>query len=194
MRYFIYACKNTFNYRDRARRAEFGWFMLISTLLSWGIHLGGLLLLGVLFKLVPSLRTGDELEVNGYVVVAVAYIIYALYSLIIFLATLSVTARRLHDLGWSGWWQLVVYVVPVVTLFILFFTMPFLEDHIWQTPSLIALSTVILLLVPVIFWLILLFKDGQKRANKYGESPKYPTMVAQAENEVSSNTPTSGEM
>ncbi|MBD5770872.1 DUF805 domain-containing protein [Marinomonas colpomeniae] len=47
--------------------------------------------------------------------------IEALYSLLIFLPTLSLTVRRLHDTGRSTWWLLVMLVpaIGMVALFVL---------------------------------------------------------------------------
>ncbi|UQZ25765.1 DUF805 domain-containing protein [Actinobacillus pleuropneumoniae] len=37
-----------------------------------------------------------------------------LYQLLTAVTAISLTARRLHDLGWSGWWQLLPYAVAVM--------------------------------------------------------------------------------
>jgi uncharacterized membrane protein YhaH (DUF805 family) len=48
-----------------------------------------------------------------------------LYSLVILIPSLAVGARRLHDTGRSGWWQLIGFV-PVIGLIVLiiFFAQP----------------------------------------------------------------------
>ena len=38
-----------------------------------------------------------------------------IFGLILFVPALAVTARRLHDMGYSGWWQLTAYI-PYVGL------------------------------------------------------------------------------
>lgn len=44
-----------------------------------------------------------------------------LYSLILLLPCLSIAARRLHDIGKSGWWQL-LYLIPIIgTLVLIYF-------------------------------------------------------------------------
>jgi uncharacterized membrane protein YhaH (DUF805 family) len=71
------------NFRGRARRPEFWWFMLFALLAT----------------LAASLLLGDVAN--------------ALVTLALLLPGLAVSARRLHDIGRSGWWQL-VSIVPLV--------------------------------------------------------------------------------
>ncbi len=110
---FIYACKHIFDFEGRARRKEF-WMafagILIAnivvsvplTLLLGGFDVSGLDIgdLGV------SADTGEEgspgSEVNNIVSAAVL------------LLSLAVTTRRLHDIGRSGWWQILRFVLPVI--------------------------------------------------------------------------------
>lgn len=40
-------------------------------------------------------------------------IIYALFSLILLFPSFSIGARRLHDIGKSGWWQL-LWFIPII--------------------------------------------------------------------------------
>src|SRR4030042_4306443 len=49
----------------------------------------------------------------------------SLYSLLVLIPSLAVGARRLHDTGRSGWWQL-IGLIPVVGLIVLiiFFAQP----------------------------------------------------------------------
>lgn len=73
-------------FSGRARRAEYWWFALFN------------LIVGVVLQLVQgNAETG----------------IADLYSLVILLPSLAVSARRLHDIDRSGWWQLLVFV-PIV--------------------------------------------------------------------------------
>ena len=41
-------------------------------------------------------------------------ILSIVYSLLLIPPSISVTARRLHDIGWSGWWQLPIYLVMFI--------------------------------------------------------------------------------
>ena len=80
---------NYTNFKGRARRNEYWMFVLITTVIS----LGALVIDGVLF---PEQR-----------------LISNLYSLAIVVPSIAVGARRLHDTGKSGWWQLLWILIII---------------------------------------------------------------------------------
>ena len=77
-----------FDFGGRATRAEFWWWMLFLAI-SYG----------VLYGIERLVSWGGVFE--------------ALFSLATLLPTLTVTTRRLHDIGKSGWWQLGWYAIPL---------------------------------------------------------------------------------
>jgi len=42
--------------------------------------------------------------------------IFAIFSLYLFINDFAITARRLHDLNSSGWWQLILFFVPLAQI------------------------------------------------------------------------------
>lgn len=88
-------------------------------------------------------------------------IVMAGTALILLPPTLSVVARRLHDLGWTGFamfaWALaaagLIFAALVVQSFALFLLVAALG-------------------MTVLFWLFLLFTDGERGPNDYGPDPK----------------------
>lgn len=75
----------------RASRSEFWWFFLFFILMSVAATIVGILAF-------PANRLAVEM-VTGIV------------ELFLVLPMLAVGARRLHDIGWSGWWQLLYLTV-----------------------------------------------------------------------------------
>ena len=43
------------------------------------------------------------------------FVVWFIFALISFVPALAVTARRLHDIGRSGWWQILAYI-PYVSI------------------------------------------------------------------------------
>lgn len=84
-------------FTGRARRPEFWWFTLFSFLSNMII-------------------TFVEFVVFGYW--GEYSFLSTLYSLALFIPSLAVGARRLHDIGKSGWWQLIV-LIPLIGWIIL---------------------------------------------------------------------------
>ena len=98
-----------FDYTGRARRKEYWYFQLFF----------GIVMIAAAF--ITNNMTG-ELQYSSQgdnLFMAVAIILY--------LPFISVTARRLHDTGRSGWWQL-IQSVPIVGLILLYWLIIGSED------------------------------------------------------------------
>jgi len=81
--WFVKCLTNYANFSGRARRKEFWFFMLFCVILS------------IISEAIDAVL-GTKPLVNG------------LLNLALLLPSLAVGARRLHDIGRSGWWQLLV--------------------------------------------------------------------------------------
>lgn len=103
--------KNYVNFEGRARRKEY-WFFVLATLIA-----------GIVLKIIGSiLHLGDLL--NG------------LLNLAVFLPSLAVAARRLHDTNRSGWWQLIsLTIIGIIPLIIWLATETKQESNQWGKPA-----------------------------------------------------------
>lgn len=121
------------DFSGRARRSEFWYFVLFTFLVS-------------IVASVLDLALGTEDFNRGSGLVGTAT------GLALFLPSIAVAARRLHDIGRSGWWQLIGLVsIPVI------FIVPLLG-------LLVALGALVLLIV----W----FCTDSEADNHYGPNPK----------------------
>ena len=99
------------NFSGRACRSEYWYFGLAVFLVS------------VIISIIEIATGMVELESSEMGILSI------IFTLLLFVPSLSVTARRLQDRGWSGWWQL-LYVTIVGTLVIIVLNiLPAKEDE-----------------------------------------------------------------
>lgn len=102
MKWFIAAWQKAFNFSDRSRRAEYWMFGLITFIM-------------IIFLTVIDAIFGLEITEG-------VGILSTLFSLLIIIPSLSVTVRRLHDIGKSGWWLLITLIPIIGAIVLLVFT------------------------------------------------------------------------
>ena len=84
MNWYLKVLNQYVDFKGRARRKEYWMFTLVSTLISWIISFF------IIFFEAPEFG-----------------IIESLYSLGVFLPSIAVGVRRMHDVGKSGWYLLI---------------------------------------------------------------------------------------
>lgn len=93
MEWYLNVLKNYAQFRGRARRKELWMFFLVNLIISFAI------------AIVETMLGGP-----GYLT--------TIYSLAVFIPTLAVSARRLHDTDRSAWW-LLIGLIPLLGFLIL---------------------------------------------------------------------------
>ena len=88
MNYYIDAIKNYVNFDGRATRKEFWMFFLINFLIVFVVWLIDWM-------------------------IWTAPVLWLVYNLFVFLPWLAISIRRLHDIGKSWWWYLIV-LIPII--------------------------------------------------------------------------------
>ena len=147
---YLGCLKKYFKFSGRATRYEFWGFALVSFLIS--------LVLGIIDSIA---QTEDILR--------------ALFALIIFLPSITVSCRRLHDAGKSAWNLFMPYLIliPIAILFAI------LEYFGGENNQITMVKTVLYILGPVLGYIYVLFLTCKKSDsdNKYGtkcnENEKY---------------------
>jgi uncharacterized membrane protein YhaH (DUF805 family) len=102
MNWYLEVFKKYAVFSGRSRRAEFWFFALFNAIV------GGVL--SVLDQKLGLTGAKTSPETPG---AQSAGVLSGLYSLVIFIPTISVGIRRLHDIGKSGWWIL-INLIPCV--------------------------------------------------------------------------------
>ncbi|MEC0371830.1 DUF805 domain-containing protein [Paenibacillus chibensis] len=97
MIWYFKVLKNYIGFQGRARRQEYWMFTLISGIISIALSL---------YETFRGLSSG----------------LSWVYTLAVFMPTLAVTVRRLHDTGKSGFWFFINFLPIVGTLILLIFT------------------------------------------------------------------------
>ncbi|MDR1270948.1 MAG: DUF805 domain-containing protein [Planctomycetaceae bacterium] len=100
------------DFNGRARRREYWCFTIINQIILPLL----LISLGIIIIFVmTTLNTSDKVKIGVLIFLSA---IYLLYSLLIFLPSLAVCVRRLHDTGNSGW-MILMMLIPVIGWIIL---------------------------------------------------------------------------
>lgn len=90
-------------FTGRASRSEYWWWILFTAII------------GLLFGISSGLQSIHESSPSGLPVIS--YIV----SAVLFLPSLGVLFRRLHDTGKSGWWWLIGFIPVVGTIILIVF-------------------------------------------------------------------------
>lgn len=89
-----------------------------------------------------------------------------LYSIFVFLPGLSVTVRRLHDIGKSGWWYLFFIIVTIIPA-----GMVAIVISAFKTTNQSVLWLLLITLIAAVWIIVWLATPSQMSPNKYGEIP-----------------------
>jgi uncharacterized membrane protein YhaH (DUF805 family) len=138
---------NYANFRDRAARAEYWWWVLFATI-------------AIFVALVL-----DFLIFRGWSV-GPFYIVIGLATL---LPGLSVTVRRLHDTGRSGWWIAIPVLLSIAVSVVTVVGVMMYDDATPPTPLLLLIGVlIILLLATTILLLVWMCLPSVPGNNAYG--------------------------
>ena len=87
MKYYMMVLNKYAQFSGRSRRSEYWFFLLFN------------LIIVMTLAILSGMFNMDNSEPN-----MVFLSIYGLYNLAVFIPSLAVSVRRLHDVGKSGWW------------------------------------------------------------------------------------------
>lgn len=164
MRFFeavLQVVRKSFVFKGRARRKEYWSWVVFKVLLS-------IILSVVCIGLVHSVSSSTR-----WMPVLISF-----FSLAIFFPNISVTFRRLHDIGCSGWWYSGFYlallvacglILKVATNSLGLIKINVIKSEVFFWLIYLLLSVVFVYSIVMLIWL---FTEGIVGPNKYGDDPK----------------------
>ena len=174
MKWYLLAFKKYAVISGRSHRREYWMFILFNLIFSFGARLLDALL---------GTNYSDAKPMDG------GYI-YTLYSLVLIVPSITITVRRLHDIGKSGWFYfwtsfaLIVAAIGYVVYIVVTLMnsgagdLDSLKAGDFDTSALLAGNFILYTILFVVFilamsiWLlVLLTKRGDTGDNKYGPDP-----------------------
>lgn len=163
--------KNAFNYKGRARRAEYWWPNLFNYIISLLLQLLMYIVGGVLVAAVGN--SGDN--GNAFIPVMLLYILILLFGLATFFPSLSVQVRRLHDRGYSGWIYLGIIIASILILVVTFVGVSVSmgsSEQFTSVQGIILFIGFVLVFIANLWLFIQNVSDSKPEANKWGPNPK----------------------
>ena len=104
MKWFTFALGRYAEFAGRSQRAEFWYFVLFEILIEWA-----------LFMVDQAMGWTHAFSGQG--------LLSTLAGLVFLLPSISVGTRRLHDIGKSGWWQLLALTGVGIVVLIYWFAL-----------------------------------------------------------------------
>lgn len=155
---YVAALKKYIVFAGRASRAEYGVFIICNGIIAFFLYY--FLFSG--FFSAEAKETPDPTEIAQ----STTSIIASVFSWATLLPTVTVTVRRLHDMGASGWWSLLL--IPCYLL-------PLAIEPMVEAEGESFIGIIVITIVSNTIWLciflFLVFRGGNKYDNKYGAFP-----------------------
>ena len=186
-------------FEGRSRRSEFWFWVLFRILLGMALGIiAGIVLIPVFTELAANPKMDDAHSIALMSRMFAIYPLYALVGLGLFLPTLAVTVRRLHDINRSGWWILLpagAFIGGMIVFMIVCgftaFNMAGMNGHATDSQNMAAFLTIFFsvfgciflpVLIADVVMLIFFVTEGTKGPNRFGEDPKVlPPVVPQSQ-------------
>ena len=188
---FVLTLRKSFVIKGRAPRIEYWSFVLFSTIIVYvfmtvlQIVAVSMLPTDAVAALDASLESDhmpEQLAGGVLIMLFLLGIVHFAINLAVMVPHITVTVRRLHDVGRSGKWLLGYFVLVVLWVASLIAMVASLAPYeaTADTPD-IAMSFPIIFIVMLLiifayglYLFVLTVLDSKRGPNKYGPSPKYP--------------------
>jgi uncharacterized membrane protein YhaH (DUF805 family) len=158
-KYFAKCFKHYFDFHGRASRSEFWMFFGVCYMAQ------------LVFSIVMNVSQGVYVDAVNPI-----SLIYLVYLMVIFIPSLAVGVRRLHDIGKSGWYLAGALILAVILAFAIGLAIAFKSN-------VEAIVLMILLIALILAFYIVPMLKGQPGENKWGPNPNEVNNVSETINE-----------
>jgi len=154
------------DFSGRSRRMEFWMWQLLQFIVYFVV-----VVLAMVFGGGMMMMAGDPsaLAAAGGAMLIIM-LLYLVYALAVFIPSLAVAVRRLHDTNRTGWWILAP-VAPYLVA-ILAGMMAVSSPDMAGIAGILALISMLAALALAVTLLVFYFLEGTKGPNRYGPDPK----------------------
>ena len=154
------------DFSGRSRRMEFWMWQLFQIIVYFGV-----IVLAMLFGGGALMMGGDPTAAaaagGGMLIIM---LLYLLYVLAVFIPSIAVAVRRLHDTNRTGWWILAPIVPYLVVIIAGMLAMS--SPDMAGIAGILALVGMVAVFGLGITLLVFYFLEGTRGPNKYGPDPK----------------------
>lgn len=157
-KYFVKCMKHYVDFHGRAGRAEFWMFYGVTSMIQ------------SVFSIAINARLGGEIDAVNPI-----SLIYLVYLMVIFIPSLAVGVRRLHDIGKSGWYLAGALILAVILAFAI--------GLIAFKSNVVAIVSMPLFMILIIAFYIVPMLKGQPGENKWGPNPNEVNNLSETINE-----------
>ena len=158
-KYFAKCFKHYFDFHGRASRSEFWMF--------FGVYY----MAQLVFSIVMNVSQGVYVDAVNPI-----SLIYLVYLMVIFIPSLAVGVRRLHDIGKSGWYLAGALILAVILAFAIGLAIAFKSNVV----AIVSMPLFMILLL--VFYIVPMLK-GQPGENKWGPNPNEVNNVSETVND-----------
>jgi uncharacterized membrane protein YhaH (DUF805 family) len=164
MEWMLMPLKRYAEFSGRSRRMEF-WMYQLGVWLLW-IALW-IVMMVVGFGTASAARDPASGMVGMFASLGIFMVVFAIVALGLFIPSLAVAVRRLHDTDRSGWWLLLPFAPYVLTIIVA------VMAGASQSSGLMGIAMIfnVLVLVASIVLLVFYCLPGTAGPNKYGPDP-----------------------
>lgn len=187
MKSFVLFWKNYVNFKGRSRRSEY-WYMALWHLILM-VPAVCVLIINLFLFFISIAAENETLIVMSILMIILTSVYTFVYSLATFIPNLALCVRRFHDISRTMLFPMIMTAFSIIFYIVLQIIDSYYDSDFTLMPMGLNILLVLLYFVYLgltIVMIVFLCFDS-KPANKYGESPKYPSSIKNQP--VTSETP-----